>query len=178
MEYMYSANIRWRKSMEGWWVSMLTATAASIAPRNAGLTRKLQGFLNGMHTHRDEKLLQVFRIGIVLVELVLLFPISDVSLQAATSTVTFCLGTGEEVGVYELASMVEEKSNVLVGDVVFFCLNAVLEGDEDGVEERYFMEVVRRAEVLDGLGKGEGRRGGSPSPVGSGVSTPRSEYVV
>jgi hypothetical protein len=172
MDCMHSANLRWRKSInrEGRerWISMLSSAVA--AP---GLTHKLEVFLAST-PHIDKRHVQIFRVGLVLAELVLLSPISDFSFNTTERTVMFCLSTGEEVGVHEVASLVEGRSNVLLGDVVFFCLNVLLEWEQEAVEERYFAEVVRRAEVLEGLGRG---RGAGPSPVGSGVCTPRSEYV-
>ena len=70
------------------------------------------------------------------------------------------------------------RSNVFLGNMVFFCLNVLQDNQamaDKSVEGSYYKDVFKQAEELDRLIKADRRRGGlSSSPLGSGVTTPRS----
>jgi len=87
---------------------------------------------------------------------------------------------GREVGAHEIASEVALKRNLLLANMVFFCLNALQDSRvmaERSIEGSYFEDVFKQAEELDKVfGIYNRRRGVIPnkSPMGSGSTTPRS----
>jgi hypothetical protein len=87
---------------------------------------------------------------------------------------------GEEISAHEVASQVDMKSNIFLGNMVFFCLNVLQDTnvmDERSIQGDYFQDVLKQAEELEKILGANSRRGGlSPgsSPMGSGSNTPRS----
>lgn len=75
LSFLDCANVRWRRTKNGQWTTMLTAT-----PGNAATTRSLEKFLAVNRARRDKrdlcKHIQIFRIGLVLAELALKTPIA------------------------------------------------------------------------------------------------------
>lgn len=164
-------NIRWRRTKDGKWTSMLTA-----APGNVSVTRTLEQCLSTNRQRRDQrdltKHIHIFRIGLVLTELALKLPISYIDFDGATYTTKIFGKEGEEVDANDIAAEVERRSNVFMGNMVFFCLNALQDRDamsDKSIEGSYFKEVLKDAEQLDGLIKADRKR----TPEGSGLNTPK-----
>ncbi|KAJ4365895.1 hypothetical protein N0V83_008517 [Neocucurbitaria cava] len=174
LQFLDCGNIRWRRTKEGKWISMLTAT-----PGNASITRTLEQCLKTNGQRRDmrdlSKHLHIFRIGLVIAELALKSPISYIDYDGVANTTKLFVNDGEEIDANDVAAEVERKSNVFLGNMAFFCLNVLQDRDamaDKSIEGSYFKEVLRNAEQLDALVKADRRRGGT-SPSGSGVNTPR-----
>ncbi|KAH9879832.1 hypothetical protein J1614_001856 [Plenodomus biglobosus] len=174
LDFLDCTNIRWRRSTDGSCTSMLMAQ-----PGDYSLTRSLQHCIAANLERRDSRDLtkhaQIFRIGLVLAEIVLKTPVSHVEHDEASSSVRIYMGGGEEVDAAEVAAEVERRGNVFLGNMVLFCLSALQDRGgmaDKGVEGGYLVEVVKAAERLEGLVREDGRRG--VSAVGSRVYTPRS----
>jgi hypothetical protein len=183
LKFLDSNNVRWRRTTDNRWASMLTAT-----PGNLSTTRSLDACLASNKARRDardlSKHVHIFRIGLVVAELCLKSEIKYIDFDPATETVKLFINDGEEVDATEIAAEVERKTNVFLGNMVFFCLNTLQERDrmsDRSIEGSYFTEVVREAERLDEVIRvgrtwdrnGSGNSGGM-SPRGSGFATPRS----
>ena len=175
LQFLDCSNIRWRRTKEGKWISMLTAT-----PGSASITRTLEHCVRTNQQRRDKrdlsKHIHIFRIGLVIAELVLKSPISYIDYDAVGNTTRLFVNDGEEIDAHGVAAEVELKSDVFLGNMVFFCLNALQDRDamaDKSIEGSYFKEVLKDAEQLDALVKADRKRGGA-SPAGSGVSTPRT----
>lgn len=174
LEFLDCSNIRWRRSKDGQWTSMLTAV-----PGNASTTRTLEQCYTANHTARGSrdltKHIQIFRIGLVLTEVALKTPVSYVDYDPSTNTVKLFINDGEEVDAGELAEAVQRETNVLLGNMVFYCLNVLQDKDkmkDKAIEADYFKEVLKDAKELDGLLR-EGRRRGDKSPVSAGAGVGR-----
>ena len=184
LRFLDCNNVRWRRTADQNWTSMLTAT-----PGNLSTTRSLDSCLTANKNRRDardlSKHIHVFRIGLVIAELCLKSSISYIDFDPTTETVKLFLGDGEEVDATEIAAEVERKTNTYLGNMVFSCLSVLQERDKmsnESIEGTYFTDVVREAEKLDEVirsgrtwlaRKSEGSSAGA-SPVGSGSATPRS----
>ncbi|KAF9701055.1 hypothetical protein EKO04_000809 [Ascochyta lentis] len=182
LESLDSNNVRWRRTASGEHTVMLTPTRGKPPT-----TRALETYLAANKPHRDlSKHVHIFRIGIVLAELCLKTSFPRIAFHAPTNTVKLFLNDNEEVHAIELAAEVERKSNVYVGNIVFFCLSVLQRQDrldDTRIESAYLTEVVNEAERLDdAVKKGrkwEVRSAGSSaggSLRGSGVSTPSYRY--
>jgi hypothetical protein len=154
MEFLDCSNIRWRRTVDGQWTSMLTA-----APGNASTTRSLNQCYTANHTGRGSrdltKHIQIFRIGLVLTELV--------DFDPSTNTVKLFVNDGEEVDAGDLAAAVERESNIFLGNIVFYCLNVLQDKNkmrDTAIEADYYREVVKEAKELEGLMQTDRRRGG------------------
>ncbi|EFQ87110.1 hypothetical protein CFE70_005501 [Pyrenophora teres f. teres 0-1] len=179
LNFLDCANVRWRRTKDGQWTCMLTAT-----PGPPSTTRALEQCHEANHRRKDERNLsqhiQIFRIGLVLAELALKSPISCIEFDSTTYTIRMYVNDGREVGAHEIASEVELKSNMLLANMVFFCLNVLQDSRtmaERSIDRNYFETVSKQAEELDNVfGIYNRRRGLSPnrSPLGSGTATPRS----
>ncbi|KAJ4384680.1 hypothetical protein N0V86_000281 [Didymella sp. IMI 355093] len=184
LKFLDSNNVRWRRTADNRWASMLTAI-----PGNLSTTRSLDACLASNKTRRDSrdlsKHVHIFRIGLVIAELCLKSPISYIDFDRSVDTVKLFVNDGEEVDATEIAAEVERRTNVFLGNMVFFCLSTLQERDrmsDRGIEGSYFTEVVAEAEKLDEvirLGRmWEDRKGAwsstGASPRGSGAATPRS----
>jgi hypothetical protein len=177
LSFLDCANVRWRRTNDGKWTSMMTATPGSLS-----ITRTLERCHTANRQRRDDrdlsKHIHIFRIGLVLAELALMAPISYIDFDGSTYTTRLYIKDGEEVDANAIAAQVEIRSNVFLGNMVFFCLNVLQDSQamaEKSIEGCYFQEVVKQAEELDRLIKADRRRGGlGPSPLGSGATTPRS----
>lgn len=179
LSFLDCSNIRWRRTKDGKWISMLTA-----APGQSLTTRTLEKCYKSNRERRDSrdlsKHIQIFRIGLVLAEMALKAPFSHIDFDTATYTTKLYINDGEEVSAHEIASQVDMKSNILLGNMVFFCLNVLQDNNamaERSIEGSYFQHVHKQAEELERILGSDGRRGGlSPgsSPMGSGSNTPRS----
>lgn len=184
LQFLDSNNVRWRRTADNRWASMLTAT-----PGNLSTTRSLDACLASNKIRRNmrdlSKHTHIFRVGLVVAELCLKSSISYIDFDLATGTVKLFINDGEEVDATEIAAEVERKTNVLLGNMVFFCLSTLQERDrlaDRSIEGAYFLEVVKEAEKLDevvrlrrtwGDRKGSGSSAGT-TPRGSGFATPRS----
>lgn len=184
LSFLDNNNIRWRRTADDRWASMLTAI-----PGNLSTTRSLNACLGSNKTRRDardlSKHVHIFRIGLVVAELCLKSSISYIDFDPTTETVKTFINDGEEVDATEVAAEVERKTNVFLGNMVFFCLSTLQERDrlsDRSIEWSYFTEVVREAEKLNEMvrvrrtwqdRKGAGSSDGT-SPRGSGYATPRS----
>ena len=179
LSFLDCSNIRWRRTKDGKWISMLTA-----APGQSLTTRTLEKCYKSNRERRDSrdlsKHIQIFRIGLVLAEMALKAPFSHIDFETATYTTKLYINDGEEVSAHEIASQVDMKSNILLGNMVFFCLNVLQDNNamaERSIEGSYFQHVLKQAEELERILGSDRRRGGlSPgsSPMGSGSNTPRS----
>jgi hypothetical protein len=170
MEFLDCSNIRWRRAKDGQWTSMLTAV-----PGNASTTRSLAqchaANLNARGGRDLTKHIQIFRIGLVLTELALMSPVSYIDYDPGSNTVKLFINDGEEVDASELAEAVTRENNVLLGNMVFYCLNVLQDRDkmrDKAIEAEYFREVVKDAKELDGLLMTDRRRRGDRSPVSPG----------
>ncbi|KAF3049219.1 hypothetical protein E8E11_006023 [Didymella keratinophila] len=184
LTFLDSNNVRWRRTADNRWASMLTATSGNLST-----TRALDACVASNKTCRDardlSKHVHIFRIGLVVAELCLKSAIKYIDFDLSTETVKLFISDGEEVDATEVAAEVERKTNVFLGNMVFFCLSALQERDrlsERSIEGSYFTEVVKEAEKLDEVvrvgrtwqdRKDEGSSAGT-SPRGSGFATPRS----
>lgn len=183
LEFLEARNIRWRRSSgdSGKWTCMLAATPGDASTKHT-FSKLLQTAALQQRRDRDtrdlSKHIHIFRIGLLLTELALKTPISYIDTNYSphnqtSSLKVFIPGIGEEgasLSAMEIAAAVDMKTNVLLGNMVFECLNVLMEGkgEEGEVEGSFYREVVRVSEELEGVcfGRGERRRGGS------GVSTP------
>jgi hypothetical protein len=161
MEFLDCSNIRWRRAQDGQWTSMLTA-----APGNASTTRSLDqchaANRNARGARDLTKHIQIFRIGLVLTELALKSPVSYIDYDPVSNTVKLFIKDGEEVDAGELAEAVTRENNVLLGNMVFYCLNVLQDRDkmrDRAIEADYYREVVKDAKELDGLLQKDRRRG-------------------
>lgn len=187
LKFLDSNNVRWRRTADNCWASMLTA-----APGDPTTTRSLNAWLVSNDTRRDardlSKHIHIFRIGLVIAELCLKSSVY-IDLDRSTGTISLSIYNGEEVGVTEVAAEVERQTNVFLGNIVSFCLSALQERDrlsDQGIEGLYFTAVVKEAEKLnevvrvsrtwEGRKRAESSTGSSAgaSPRGSGIATPRS----
>ncbi|KAL1800239.1 hypothetical protein ACET3X_000581 [Alternaria dauci] len=179
LSFLDCSNIRWRRTKDGKWVSMLTA-----APGQSSTTRILERCYKANRERRDSrdlsKHIQIFRIGLVLAEIALKAPLYYIDFDTATYTTKLYINDGEEVSAHEVASQVEMKSNIFLGNMVFFCLSVLQDDntmDERSIEGGYFHNVIKQAEELENILGSDRRRGGlglGSSPMGSGSNTPRS----
>jgi hypothetical protein len=174
MEFLDCSNIRWRRARDGQWTSMLTAV-----PGNASTSRTLNQCYKANRAARGgrdlTKHIQVFRIGLVLTELALKSPISYIDYDPVSNTVKLFINDGEEVDAGEVAEAVQRENNVLLGNIVFYCLNVLQDKDkmkDKEIEGDYFRHVLKDAKELDGLLQKERRRG-DKSPVSAGAGAAR-----
>jgi hypothetical protein len=179
LSFLDCSNVRWRRTKDGKWASMLTA-----APGQSLTTRTLDHCYKANRQRRDgrdlSKHIQIFRIGLVLAEIALKTPFSYIDFDSANYKMQIYIKDGEEVSAHDVASQVEMRSNILLGNMAFFCLNVLQDNSvmaERSIESSYFQDVLKQAEELERFFGGDRRRGGlSPgsSPFGSGTNTPRS----
>lgn len=147
LDLLDCTNIRWRRSTDGSCTSMLMAQ-----PGDCSLTQNLHQCIAAKLGTRDSrdvtKHAQIFRIGLVLAEIVLRTAVSHAEHDGASGRVRIYMGGGEEVDAAEVAAEVERRGNVFLGNMVLFCLSA-------------FGEVVKAAERLEGLVRGRGVSAGA-----------------
>ncbi|KAL5121155.1 hypothetical protein ACEQ8H_001007 [Pleosporales sp. CAS-2024a] len=151
MGFLDCANIRWRRTKDGQWTSMLTATLG-----NASTTRALEQCCTANRMGRGSrdltKHMHIFRIGLVLCELALKTPISYVDFDPSSNSVKLFINHDEEIDAVDLAAAVERENNVLLGNIVFYCLNVLQDKDrmrDRAIEADYFREVVKDAQELE-----------------------------
>ena len=176
LDFLDSSNVRWRRTTDGLWASMLTATPGDSSTNNT-LKDCLSSNLNRSRAPRDlSRHAHIFRIGLVLTELCLKTSISYIDFDPRTESVKVYMederGTTEK-NAHDIAAEVDLTCNPYLGNMVFFCLSALQDkerlGDKD-IQGDYFNVVVRSAEDLDRLIKAPRRRG--PGGVnGSGGSS-------
>jgi hypothetical protein len=184
LDFLDSRNVRWRRTTDGLWASMLTATPGDTST-NHSLEECLFSNSNRTRAPRDlSKHAHIFRVGLVLTELCLKTSISYIDYDPRTDSIKIHLGDERgltrEVNAHDVAAEVDLMCNPYLGDMVFFCLSALQDrerlSDKD-IQGDYFSVVVRNAEDLDKLIKAPRRRGlwGANSPGGSsGGGSPRS----
>jgi hypothetical protein len=177
MDFLDCSNIRWRRTKDGQWTSMLTAV-----PGNASTTRTLEQCYTSNRMGRGNrdltKHIQIFRIGLVLCELALKSPISYVDFDPSSNSVKLFINNDEEIDAADLAGMVDREHNKLLGNIVFYCLNVLQDKDkmkDKSIEADYFREVVKDAKELDGLLQKDSRRG-DKSPVSAGGGMAREHF--
>ncbi|KAF1920372.1 hypothetical protein BDU57DRAFT_440193 [Ampelomyces quisqualis] len=161
MDFLDCSNIRWRRTKDGQWISMLTAV-----PGNAATKRTLEQCYDANRKGRGSrdltKHIQIFRIGLVITELALKSPMSYIDYDPKTNTVKLFINDGEEVDAAEMAEAVQRENNGLLGDIVFYCLNVLQDRDkmkDKMIEADYYREVVKDAKELDGLLQKDRRKG-------------------
>jgi hypothetical protein len=166
MDSLDCSNIRWRRTKDGQWTSMLT-----VVPGNASTTRTLEQCYTANRMGRGSrdlrKHIQIFRIGLVLCELALKTPISYVDFDPSANSVKLFINNDEEIDAVDLAAAVERENNVLLGNIVYYCLNVLQDKDkmkDKAIEADYFRKVLKDAKELDGLLQNDRRRG-DKSPV-------------
>jgi hypothetical protein len=176
LQFLDCRNVRWRRSVDGKWTSMMAATAGDTS-----VTRTLDRCKDASLGRRDKrdlsKHIQIFRIGLLLAEIALKTPISYVDYDPSSCTVKIYIssfnGDGEPVDATEIAEEVQNKTNVLMGNIVFFCLSALQEKDklsDREIEASYYKEVLKDVEELEAIVKADKKR----SNGGSGTATPMS----
>ncbi|KAF2122500.1 hypothetical protein BDV96DRAFT_1551 [Lophiotrema nucula] len=169
LQCLDNKNIRWRRTAEGNWTTMMAAM-----PGDSSTTRTLDQVLNASLSARGNKDLakhvHIFRIGLVLTELALKTPISYIDFDPSTGGVRIFISSfnhdSEPLDATEIAAEVDNKTNILLGNIVFTCLSAL---EKDGMKDReiestYYKEVLSQADQLEALVKKERKRG---SPAGS-----------
>ncbi|KAF1844036.1 uncharacterized protein K460DRAFT_368902 [Cucurbitaria berberidis CBS 394.84] len=176
LQFLDCSNIRWRRTKEGKWTSMLTVT-----PGNASVTRTLEQCRKTNQQRRDKrdllKHIQIFRIGLVMAELALKSPISYIDYDEVTNTMKLFFNNGMEVDANRIAAEVQSRSNEFLGNMVFFCLNALQDQDamsDKSIEGSYFNEVLKNAEQLDAQVKAD--RSGASMPRSSGGGSSRDVF--
>ncbi|KAF2738238.1 hypothetical protein EJ04DRAFT_509668 [Polyplosphaeria fusca] len=177
LQFLDNRNIRWRRNAEGQWTSMMAAQ-----PGDTSITRTLDQVLDSNSSRFDKRDLskhaQIFRIGLVLTELALKTPISYIDFDNRSGGVRLFIsglnGDGEEVEAAEVAAEVENRTNVLMGNMVFTCLSALArEGmREKEIEEAYYRNVLSQADELQAFVKADRRRGSPAGTPRSGGSNP------
>ncbi|OCK86165.1 hypothetical protein K432DRAFT_412816 [Lepidopterella palustris CBS 459.81] len=167
LSFLDSRNIRWRRSADGRWTTMMAASSG-----DGSTTRTLEQILNAGRARRDRRDLtkhtQMFRIGLLLVELALKTPVTYIEFDPQTSGAKVFI---DQLGVdaldaHDIAAEVESRTNILYGNVVFFCLSVLQDREMMGnkeIESSYYKDVISQAEELESLVRVERRRG-SPSP--------------
>ncbi|KAF2031869.1 hypothetical protein EK21DRAFT_87691 [Setomelanomma holmii] len=174
LNYLDCSNVRWRRSQDGKWTSMLTATPGSLS-----ITKILDQCLKANRAGRGSrdltKHIHISGIGLVLVELALKSPISYLEFDSRSNIVKLVVNDGEEIDPAELAEAVERESNKFLGNIVFYCLNVLQDKDkmkDKEIEGDYFREVMKDARELDGLLQKDKWRGDkSPVSAGAGAAT-------
>ena len=146
LSFLDCKNIRWRRSAEGRWTTMMAAY-----PGEGSITRTLDQILEAgtaQRGHRDlTKHCQIFRIGLLLTELALKTPITYIAADGQGSGVKiFIDALGREAqDAYDIASEVETRTNILYGNIVFFCLSVLQDRDLMGnkeIESSYYKDVI------------------------------------
>lgn len=166
-----STNIRWRRTADGQWTSMLTHTAG-----DAQTTHALDALCaaHASHPHDLTRHTHIFRIGLVLAELCLRTRIR-VSFDARAQTVRLHVRDGQdllEASAAQVAAEVDLVCNTFLGEMVGFCLGVLMDKArlaERDVQGGYCGVVLTHAEGLERLVKMPRRRG-----VGKGGSSRRS----
>ncbi|KAL6709479.1 Protein spt10 [Coniothyrium glycines] len=173
MDFLDCANVRWRRTKDGKWTSMLTA-----APGSGAISRTLDQCLKSNLDDRGRRNLSrhihVFRVGLVLTELALKQPVSYIAFDRTTNTVKLYMDDGDELDALQVAAQIDLKANVFLGNMVLFCLSALQDQDvmsDKNIETAYFKYVVKEAEKLEAL---FGQTRPKVSPAGSGFNTPRT----
>ncbi|KAF2252521.1 hypothetical protein BU26DRAFT_258061 [Trematosphaeria pertusa] len=170
LHFLDCKNIRWRRNASGQWTTMMAAV-----PGDGSITRTLRRCLDAEQARRVPrdltKHIQIFRIGLVLAELALKTPINYIDFDAGTATVKIHIrGLNEDDDVVDaegIAAEVEKQTNILVGNMVFFCLSVLQDRDvmaDRNVESGYYKDVVSQAEELRGFIEKERRRRIVPGP--------------
>ena len=184
LRFLDSDNVRWRRTTDNQWTSMLTAT-----PGDSATTRSLEAchkaYKERARESRDlTRHVHIFRIGLVMAELCLKKKIAYVDFDMRANNVRINMddehGVTREASANDIAAEVDLVCNPYLGDMVFFCLSALQDkkrlNDKD-IQGDYFSVVVRNAEDLDKLIKAPRRRGGRGAGSSSGSSaggSPRS----
>ena len=156
-ERIGSTSVRWARTAEGGVSIMLDAApTSSTRPRAADLRR------------------QIFNIGILVAEIALKTPLVVQSSSHHDDDVRIFLagpdGSKTPVDTVELAAEVECMTNVLAGNIVFFCLTALKERrSDDAVDKMYCREVLGLVDELEEVMKKDEKR------TENLISTPRRE---
>jgi hypothetical protein len=175
LRFLDNENVRWRRTTDGQWTSMLTAT-----PGNRSTNNTLEACLAANKDRRDHrdlsKHIHIFRIGLVIAELCLKKSVSYIGFDRNTDGVKIYLdddqGNSQEVDAHKIAAEVDLMCNPYLGNMVFFCLNVLQDKDrlsDKEIQGGYFNVVVRDAEDLDKIVRTPRRWGsrGVRSPGGS-----------
>ncbi|KAF3005131.1 hypothetical protein E8E13_010307 [Curvularia kusanoi] len=177
LRFLDSENVRWRRTTDNQWTSMLTAT-----PGDSATTRTLEAchtayIERAREPHDLTRHVHIFRIGLVLAELCLKTKISYVDFDMRANNVRIYMddemSVTREVSANDIASEVDLVCNPYLGEMVFFCLSALQDKkrlNDKLIQGDYFSIVVRHAGELDRLIKAPRRRG----PCGAGSSSSSS----
>lgn len=184
LDFLDCTNVRWRRTTEGSCTCMLMAKPG-VSPMTRSLRQCIAVHLETRDKHDLSKHSQIFRIGLVLAEIVLKAHVSCIEHDSASNSMKKYVVRGEEMDATEVASEVERRGNVFLGNMVFFCLRALQDRSvmaDRGIESTFFKEVMKDAENLDVLVREDKKRGISPvgsiGRIGGGSSTPRSARSV
>ncbi|KAF2177905.1 hypothetical protein K469DRAFT_732196 [Zopfia rhizophila CBS 207.26] len=171
LKFLDCKNVRWRRSAEGKWTTMMAAV-----PGDSSTNRTLEQILDAGKERRDRRDLRahchIFRIGLLLAELALKTQITYIEFDSMTGGASIYISEldSEALDATEIAAEVDLKANVMLGNIVFFCLSALQERDMMGnkeIEGDYYNDVVKQAEQLETLIQADRKRRlplGTPSP--------------
>lgn len=169
LDFLECTNVRWRRTQDNQWISMLTAHAGRAGTTNRILKQFHETNLrSGRESHNLTKHVHIFRIGLVLAELALKQPISDIVIDSSTNKVKLYMN-GEQVDAIHIASRVDLKTNMFLGNMVLFCLSALQDREtmaDKNIESVYFSRVVKQADQLERLLQ---RARKPESPLGNGM---------
>ncbi|KAI8939369.1 hypothetical protein NX059_012548 [Plenodomus lindquistii] len=110
LDFLDSTNVRWRRTTAGFYTSMLTAR-----PGVTSTTRSLRHCISANLERRDirdlSKHAQIFRIGLVLAEIVLKTPISFIDYNTTSDAMRIHMDNGDVEDATELAAEAERKGS-------------------------------------------------------------------
>lgn len=162
LQFLDSCNLRSRRDGPDRWATMLSAV-----PGNPHTTRILDQCYSVGHPHGRDlfKHIQIFRLGLVLTEIALQSPIDYIDFHRATEMVGIHIGAlsddGDDVNANDIAAEVEHRTNLLFGNMVYFCLsvlqNKSLMRDEN-IEIAFYKSVLHDADELAAAFSGAKRR--------------------
>ncbi|KAF2500122.1 hypothetical protein BU16DRAFT_522951 [Lophium mytilinum] len=170
LDFMDSKNIRWRRSADARWTTMMAAV-----PGDAPTARTLAQVLDKNRARRDRRDLtkhcQMFRLGLLLTELALKTPITYIEFDDQTTGARIFIDSisSGPLDAHDVVAEVETRTNTMYGNIVFFCLSVLQDRDMMGnkqIESSFYKDAVKQAEELEAI-IGSGRRRGSNSDGGS-----------
>ncbi|ORY12714.1 hypothetical protein BCR34DRAFT_512113 [Clohesyomyces aquaticus] len=168
LQFLDCKNLRWRRSAAGQWTSMMAAE-----PGDGAITRTLEQVVSENRSRRDKRDLSrhchIFRIGLILTELALKIPVTYIDFDTLTGGVKVYITnlSHDAMDATNIAAEVDMKTNVFYGNIVWFCLSVLMEGDMMGdreIESGYYKDVLGPAEELEAMVLADRKRG---SPIGT-----------
>jgi len=181
LDHLCATNVRSRRSQDGRWTCMLSALPSSTSPIRA-FDHWVANTPTSISSQFVDQIQHIFRIGLVLAEIALQLPVLSSSFTPTQSHHQFPIlkiyiesedGEEVELDVHGVVAEVERRTNVLVGNIVFACLNILcensIEASERTVEGMYYRDVLTTVGLLEEL-----RSDTSESANVSMVGTPGS----